>query len=423
MLRTLRAALLALLTAGVLSVSGAAAAPGDLDPSFGTGGIVSTDLGAGGTRLQALVRQPDGKLVAAGGAWFGYVQGDIALVRLTDAGALDPTFGVNGLVTTDLGGSEMAWALALQVNGKLVVAARSYVAGADRLYLVRYLPDGTLDPAFGTGGIVATPIDGSAGLPYGLAVQPDGRIVAAGSRGPSGVDVVRYTAAGAPDSEFGTNGTVATPFGGVSGYASWYGVAVQPDRRIVVKANSGYGVELVRLTPNGTLDPMFGSGGHAQIPVPLTSTGMLLQPNGKIVMAGLSTCGDSCDFGLVRLGTYGWLDTTFGTNGFVTTDLGAQEFAYGLARQPDGKLVAVGGRRLVSAPPTDSDFVVARYLKTGELDTAFGGGDGVVLTDIAGDDTATAVALQPDGKVVAAGDGFASSPYPPTRFVLVRYAG
>jgi uncharacterized delta-60 repeat protein len=403
--------------AALLAAATALAAAGELDPGFGSGGVVSTDVnGAIGTRVHGMARQPDGKLVVVGGAWSSLYGADVALVRLTANGGLDPAFGQNGVVKTDFATPEVGSAVAVEPDGKIVVAVRRFLGADARLDLVRYLSDGTLDVTFGTEGVVATPITGLAGLPYGLAVQHDGKVVAAGTRGTNGVDLVRYTVDGDLDPSFGANGTASTPFV----HGDWYRVVVQPDGKILVSASVSTGSDVARYTRDGELDPGFGTAGHVQLLRPFTATSLLVQPDRRILLAGLGTCGPNCDVAVVRLTPGGDPDPSFGTNGFVTTDLGAQETAYGLALQPDGKIVAVGGRRM--SFPGNSDFLAVRYTATGALDPAFGPG-GTLLTEIAGDDVAMAVAAQPDGKIVAAGDGFATSPYPPTRFAIVRYLG
>ena len=152
-------------------------APGDLDPTFGVGGKVTTDFG-GYDSANALVLQPDGKLVAAGVRSTSDL--DFALARYLPDGSLDPTFGVGGKVTTDFGSSDVASALVLQPDGKLVAAGGVQFDGPGDFALARYLPDGSLDPTFGVGGKVTTDFGGIDGA-SALVLQPDGKLVAAGS--------------------------------------------------------------------------------------------------------------------------------------------------------------------------------------------------------------------------------------------------
>jgi len=155
---------------------------GSPDATFGTGGVVTTDLG-GDEEISALVLQPDGKLVAAGGTYNASTASysNFALARYQPDGSLDPTFGTGGLVTTDLGGSDSINALVLQPDGRLVAAGyNSLTSSHTNFALARYQPDGSLDPTFGTGGLVTTDLGGDDSI-GALVLQPDGKLVAAGS--------------------------------------------------------------------------------------------------------------------------------------------------------------------------------------------------------------------------------------------------
>jgi uncharacterized delta-60 repeat protein len=199
-------------------------APGDLDPSFGVGGKVTTDFGAQEV-AEDLVLQPDGKLVAAGSA----------LARYRPDGRLDPSFGVGGKVTTDFGAS----ALVRQPDGKLVVAGTTTVTGFPDFALARYLPDGTLDASFGVGGTVITDFGGGE-FGRALVLQPDGKLVVAGlCQGCDGdIDFIlaRYLADGSLDAMFGVGGKVTTDFGGLNDRA--FALVLQPDGKLVAAGGS-----------------------------------------------------------------------------------------------------------------------------------------------------------------------------------------
>ena len=163
--------------AGAAAVLGAAPAlaasgdaPGDLDPTFGAGGKVTTVFG-GDSRAYVLVLQPNGKLVAAGVGPNGF-----ALARYNPDGSLDTSFGAGGKVTTPIGAAN---ALVLQPDGKLVAAGSNYISPSD-FVLVRYNPNGSLDTSFGGDGKVTTAI-GFGAEANALALQPDGKLVAAGT--------------------------------------------------------------------------------------------------------------------------------------------------------------------------------------------------------------------------------------------------
>jgi uncharacterized delta-60 repeat protein len=403
-------ALLALaLVAGGLP-GAAVAESGALDPTFGSGGEVTTDLG-GSDSAQAVAVQSDGKIVAAGlsGA------ADFALARYNADGSLDTGFGSGGKVTTDFGGSDAASALAIQSDGRIVAAGRS---GSGDFALARYNADGSLDPTFGSGGKVTTDL-GGFDVALGVALQGDGKIVAVGGGG-SGSDflVARYKPDGSLDSTFGSGGLVTTDFGGFEAATA---VALQGDGRIVVTGSTFSGgfqqFVLARYNGDGSLDTTFGSGGKVTTDFGLGSGfggALAIQSDGKLVAAGRA----GVDFVLARYKGDGSLDSSFGSGGFVTTDFGGALFdaAFGVALQANGKVVAAGSTFNSFSPPA-ADFALARYNPDGSLDASFGSG-GKVTTGFGGFDAASGVALQADGKIIAAGQGGVGSD-----FALARYLG
>src|SRR5262245_54163007 len=175
-----RRLLLAASAAALLLIPAAAqATPGALDTTFGTGGKVRTSVGPGDSEALALVRQPDGKLVAAGFASNGSTD-DFALARYNANGTLDTSFGSGGKVLTAIGSShDGISALVRQPDGKLVAAGWSATAVGQVFALARYNPNGSLDTSFGSGGKVTTAIGSSFDLVFALALQPDGKLVAA----------------------------------------------------------------------------------------------------------------------------------------------------------------------------------------------------------------------------------------------------
>jgi uncharacterized delta-60 repeat protein len=387
-------------------VAPAQAAAGDLDPSFGVGGKVTTDFGfaISTDRARAVVVEADGKLVAAGVAFSG-TSDDFALVRYSGDGSLDAGFGAGGKVMTDFtdGSSDQADALAQQADGKLVAAGSSFTPSGNDFAVARYLPDGTLDPSFGTGGKVTTDF-GSDDVGHALVVQGDGKLVVAGTAG-GNFALARYRPNGRLDPSFGPGGKVTTDFGGID---EGLALAVQADGKLVAAGIAGpcCAFGLARYRANGRLDAGFGTGGKV-----ITSfsglddraRAVVVQGDGKLVAAGYALTETSRDFALARYQPNGSLDAGFGTGGKVTTDFtGFVDEANGVAVQADGKLVAVGVARF----PTGldfSDFALARYQPNGTLDAGFGTG-GKVTTDFSGgEDLGQAVAVQGDGRLVAAG--------------------
>ncbi|WKX73290.1 calcium-binding protein [Streptomyces sp. XD-27] len=395
----------------VLALPGVAwAAPGDLDTGFGAGGKVLTDMG-GGEEAHGMAVQPDGKIVAVGiGA-----SGDFGLARYTSDGSLDTGFSGDGMVTTDFGGDDVANGVALQSDGKIVVVGRSedvVQGGCCWFTVARYTSDGSLDTAFSGDGMVTTDF-GSDGAADGsaVAVQSDGRIVAVGQSGGE-FAVARYTSDGSLDTAFSGDGTVTTAFDG-GGLA--LDMALQPDGKIVAVGYAGgtaFDFALARYTSDGSLDTGFSGDGKVTTDFGGTEfgEGVAVQSDGRIVAVGAS----GGDFAVARYTGDGSLDTGFSGDGKVTTDFdGRFDHAHDVAVQSDGRIIAAGN----SATADVHEFALARYNTTGSLDTGFSG-DGKVTTDFGGTDQASAVALQSDDKIVAAGTGG-----PGYDFALARYEG
>ncbi|AEV16768.1 hypothetical protein TCCBUS3UF1_17270 [Thermus sp. CCB_US3_UF1] len=400
---------------GIKSFTGAR---GELDPTFGSGGKVTTDLGSSFDGAHALVLQPDGKLVAAGYSSNALGLADFALVRYNPDGSLDTSFGSGGKVTTEVvQGDDKAYALVLQPDGKLVAAGYSS-EGLGDFALVRYNPDGSLDPSFGTGGKVTTNFHFD--VAHALVLQPDGKLVAAGWSqigSNSYFALVRYNPDGTLDTSFGNGGKVTTEVGSSSDGAN--ALVLQPDGKLVAagysrNAAGDYDVAMVRYNPDGSLDTSFGSRGKVITPVFSTfGSALVLQPDGKLVAAGFSTnSAGNDDFALVRYNPDGSLDRSFGTGGKVTTDLGLpRDIVHSLVLQPDGRLVAAGS--------SNNDFALVRYNPDGSLDPSFGIGGKVTTAVGSSYDIAHALVLQPDGRLVAAGRSRNASGN--SDFALVRY--
>ena len=422
------------LMAGALLVlaSTSHAGVGDLDPSFGTGGKVTTDFGPASDRAFAVAIQTDGKIVAAGDSG----SGDFALVRYNTDGSLDLSFGSGGKVTTDFGGfGDSAFALAVQSDGKIIAAGAGAPGGlCCQFALARYQTDGSLDTSFHGDGRVLTPFGGNAQV-AAIAVQSDGKIVAAGSMATfdSLFALVRYNVDGSLDLTFGSGGKVTTDFGG---FDAATGVAVQADGKIVAVGGGGSSNDflLARYNVDGSLDASFGTGGKV-----VTDFGgfdgaeaVAIQPDSKIVAVGRG--GVLTRFALARYNTNGSLDTGFSGDGKVTTLFFGEniESAAAVAIQDSGKIVVVG--RVFQT--FDPSFALARYRANGDLDPTFGSG-GKVTTDFGNpadvgvlcpsgrkdcsEDDGQAIAIQSDGKIVAVGG--AGPCVPSCQFALARYLG
>jgi len=426
-LRTL--ATIALFIAQVILSPPANAAPGDLDPSFGTGGEVITSF-AEDAAAQAVAVQSDGKLVVAGWTRIGGTP-TFALARYNVDGSLDSSFGTGGRLLTDFGTGSVANAVAIQPDGKIVAAGLVFGIVED-FALARYNPDGSLDPTFGTGGKLTTDF-GSNDRAGSVLIQPDGKIVAAGGAEEGGIlarsfSVARYSPDGSLDPTFGTGGNVSTNFGDSFGELGRAAV-LQPDGKIV---EVGFTLDgccsqqdfaLVRFNSDGTLDGTFGSGGKVTTDFDGQfddAWAVAVQADGKLVAAGGAALPTGKGgFGLARYNANGSLDSTFGTAGRVIADFGPNS---GQARSielgPNGKIIAAGFAVPLSFA---GDFALARFNPDGSLDPSFGTG-GEVTTDFSGgSEVANGMALQADGKVVAVGVTVPSTGV--AAFALARYLG
>ena len=391
---------------------------GSLDTSFSGDGRQTTDFAGIGSSAWAtgVALQADGKIVMVGSVVNG--DRDFALARYNPDGSLDPSFSGDGRQTSDFGGSDRANGVVVQADGRIVAVGRG---GALDFALARYNLDGSLDPGFSGDGRQTTEF-GGADSAWGMALQADGKIVAVGIARRSGTTdfgLARYDTGGELDMSFSGDGKQTTDFGG--GEAA-RGVALQSDEKIVVVGDAGTSnnVALARYNPNGSLDPGFSGDGKQTIGFGGfdRATGVAIQADGKIIVVGSGGFDSSgySNFALARFNPNGELDTTFSGDGKQTTDFfGKADYANGVVLQGDGKIVAVG----VTGGPDITNFALARYDADGSLDPSFSG-DGRQTTDFAGGG-ATGVALQGDGKIVAVGSGGDFSAAGSTDFALARY--
>ncbi len=419
----------------VFAVPTARAEPGTVDVSFGTDGSFRTNLGGTYDWAYATAIQPDGRILAAG---VSNAQGthDFAVARYTVDRDLDPTFGANGVSLVDFGDSyDWAYAMARQPDGKILVAGVSDASGSKDFALARLGPNGSLDTNFGNGGLVTGQMRSlSADIIRGIALQPDGKIVVAGvtyddvvTPSPHGdFMVARFLPSGQPDLGFGIGGVMTTDFSNKT-YDDAYAVNLQPDGKIVLGGytNSGSGpgvlfgadqLALARYTSQGLLDPSFGQGGKLVFDGgSLDERILALTPakDGSLFAGGYVNGEKRSDLLLARITPDGQLEPGFGTTtrGFSINNLGTHsERVASLVLQPDGKVIA-GGQTAVA---NHADFAIFRYDAHGLLDNTFGKG-GVASFDFGGrEDRVHAVALQPDGKILAVGQSEAD-------FALARF--
>ncbi|MFH1227686.1 MAG: delta-60 repeat domain-containing protein [Planctomycetota bacterium] len=363
---------------------------GITDTAFGNNGRAIAVLGPGNDYARAVVLQPDGKIILAGSAG-----DDFGLARLNSDGTIDDAFGISGTVTSDFGGNQdCAQAVAIQPDGKIILAGRARIGGNDRIALARYTVTGTLDAAFGAGGLVTTALGTQSGA-YACIVQPDGKILAGGwaDYGPSACfALARYRDDGTPDIYFGCNGAITATIGTAKAYA----MALQPDGRIIL---AGDGLNMVRFDHFGTTDTFFSAGTQSgALPPGDTGTAYAcaLQPDGKIILAGIA----ENQLLLARYRENGVPDTGFGNNGTVLIGGWAGQLN-GMALQSDHKIIVAGTSCNMQAG-TFGSFVM-RFQPDGILDTGFGNNGNVSPSGLAHNEGADACAVQPDGKIVAVG--------------------
>ncbi len=396
---------------------------GTLDPSFGSGGIVTTAVGSSHDYGNFLTLQPDQKILVTGYSDNG-TNYDFSLVRYNADGSLDNSFGAGGKVITPLGSyDDWGYSVAVQTDGKILVAGENYSGTDYDFAIVRYDSNGSLDNSFGTGGISNTSWGSSDDYGYSVKVQIDGKIVLAGFlQDSAGYDfaITRYNNDGSIDTSFGNNGKTRTTIG--SGDDLGWASAIQANGKILVAGYtsnlSDFDFALVRYNIDGSLDNTFGSGGKV-----VTAIGsgndygysVMIQPDGKILVSGDSENGSNYDFAMVRYNIDGSLDNTFGTSGKVVTPVGvSDDKSFSVAIQGDGKILAAG----FSSNTLDHDFALVRYKSDGIPDTSFGSG-GTVITPIGNDDDdAISMALQADGKIVVGGTTDNGSDMD---FAVVRY--
>ncbi len=383
----------------------AGASPGAVDQGFGNGGVVQTDVSGLDIGVDVLV-QPDGKAIT-----IGFADDIGVLLRHRPDGTLDPTFGVGGVVRTAPGSFPAAGVL--QPDGKIVVVGSNLEL--DDVLVFRYLPSGAPDPSFGTGGVVQTDF-GFVDQGYGVALQPDGKVVVAGRSGDA-FAVARYLPNGGPDPGFGAGGRTTTIFGtATSAEASSVGIlstgAIVVGGRAAQETTGSSFMLLARYTPGGTLDGTFGAGGRvAPADERLTYiTSLVVQPGDRVVVGGASGDGTSQVQGLARYLANGSLDPTFGTAGSTRLPLGSLSTIGDLTVDAAGRLLSTGTVFYPGADlePGPFSFVsVSRFSPDGVADVAFGcAGSTQVELAAAEGGTGAGIALGPDGRILIAGSAF-----------------
>lgn len=393
-----------------------AAGAGGLDRTFGRRGLVITAFASSGFNdASAVVVQADGKTVVGGtraGSTF-------ALARYETNGALDATFGGGDGIVLTPAADGVVFGLLLDPSERIVAAGSALDAGTDSqtvLAVARYEPNGDLDPTFGGGdGIATVDFGGAGGDGRALARQPDGKLVVAGVRGVGAARdfaIVRLEEDGDLDATFGTGGVLTADFAG--GTDVGLAVVIQPDGRIVAAGSAGTAGDassdfgFVRVDASGMLDPSFGTGGRQTVDFAGdrdVAQALVRQLDGKLVAGGsqgITQSVSTSTAALVRLDDAGMPDPNFDGDGKLAVAFPfGESLGYALVVQDDGRLVLGGTADAASDVPA---FALARVLPSGALDPSFGTG-GMVVTPVVGgyEDRIHALAFTPDGRLAAAG--------------------
>jgi uncharacterized delta-60 repeat protein len=400
---------------------------GALDSTFGVNGIVSTDLGGSVPDLLfSMVIQPDQKILAG-----GISNGDFGVVRYLPDGTPDPEFGDNGIVKVDFGATgEYCRGMALQSDGRIVLAGETHINNLGDFALARLNTDGSLDTTFGVGGKVVTDLGTSYEYANAVAVQADGKIIAAGKIvngdiANANFAMVRYDEDGEVDTDFGNNGIANSS---VRDEDEATGIIIMPDGKIVlggfaaVTAKGDYA--MVRFLEDGTEDKSFGVGG--KVVTDLEGVGhsdlqtcMLLDNDGKILLGGAANYNffEGVSYmGVVRYDSEGSLDPSFGTGGIYILQLGSISEVAAMAQQPDGKYLLAGRSNGVNIT---NQWILARIKNEGGLDSIFGN-NGIVATNVSGsqNEEAWEIQLQNDSKIVLGG---VPGDFQNSDFTLARY--
>ena len=416
----------------------ACAQQGNVDPSFGTNGKVTTGFGRSEVRANAVAVQPDGKILCAGSAYMADTRGEFmgdtynaVIYRYNEDGSPDASFGTNGLVINKIPNSSNETRLysgvyfikVLEDGGFLTYGFRGVSSFAGNVLLCRYLANGSIDNSFGINGYVdlsGSPL--TAGTP--IVIQEDNKIVVLSAQINSSTNtsqfrVERLNVDGAIDDSFATSGLAITDFGFQQNFP--IALALQSDGKIVASGNSGNGRNLIaRHNTNGSLDNSFDGDGRVVTMFGQSNSNFFVTalPSGKIQLVGNTTTTAGRHFSISQYNSNGSLDNTFDGDGRTLSLFDPNEDSYfisSVAKQVDGKYVVSTVTIDVMNFINLENIVVRRYNADGTVDTTFGT-NGKVTTDLMEDSqTSRAVAVQDDGKVLLAGfSGF-------WNFNLLRY--
>ena len=388
-----------------------------LDSAFGINGIAITPS-VSSSEIIASTIQLDGKIVAAG--YLNNSSGNyhFQVARYNPNGTLDNMFGIGGIVNTTINIADMPYAMALQADGKIVVAGNArFNAAPPFIYhsvIVRYNIDGTLDNTFGTGGITTTAVDPTEDGISSIAIQSDGKILAGGYAGKQFL-IMRYSTNGILDTGFGNGGIVLTT---LEDQASIYSIALQNDGKILAAGTTGdisnFKFALARYNSDGSIDIGFGNNGNIKTDFDVScydiATSMALLPDGKVLLAGYSECGEAL---FAKYNSDGTINSGFGNGGKTSLNTCPPVPPNGLAMLLNGGFVTCGSKSNASY-----DYSLSFFNADGSSDST----NGDIVVDVSSStDYAQCVSVQSDGKIIVGGSS-RDSASSPSHFTLVRFS-
>jgi uncharacterized delta-60 repeat protein len=289
---------------------------GSLDASFGNDGTLRFPVGSVKSFVMDMAQQPDGKILLAGRTWDN-VTGDFALVRLNVDGSFDNTFGIDGIARIETPETEASEAMTLLDDGKILMVGYQ----DDDFAVAKFNTDGSLDTGFGVNGWAVIPFGNIASFADDVAIQNDGKIVIAGFalNGDNRFQIAaaRLNADGSVDNSFGTSGTVLFNVGDWNDFGE--GVVIQNDGKILIGGHKWisnieqrHDLFVARLNTDGSLDTSYGNNGAATarlVDGANYSNGLVLQADGKPILAGYTILQGAIDMAMVRFDTAGNLDS------------------------------------------------------------------------------------------------------------------
>jgi uncharacterized delta-60 repeat protein len=386
---------------------------GTLDLSYGTNGSILTNYASVGYRyiVDSSVMQQDGKVVLMGRYGFPASNVDqIGISRHNTDGTLDNSFGSNGFISINVNNKTFGYSITLQQDDKIIVAGKIITsATTTSLLVIRLNPNGNFDNSFGNNGIA---LFANNSIGYSVKTQLDNKIIVGGQNLDGDFTVVRLNPDGTLDNDFGFNGVVSTTITLNTYESQINALNLQSDGKIVASGFTSLSFTdqsfcIVRYNIDGSIDTSFGTNGKVITDVNAANADLIyaqaIQQDGKIVVTGTADTATV----VARYNTNGTLDTTFGTNGITTTSFGDSCISRSLLIQPDNKIVIVGESFL----PIDK-YLIARYSDTGILDTTFNSTGYNLGNFTTNNNCFDSVLMQPDGKLLATGwNQIGNNPY------------